>query len=87
MKCLKKCSRKLYPEWIKLSDQKPESYKDILLTDGIRQWVGQTFDNLDIFLASHPDHNRDPKNDYGAPFITNSKPTHWCELPNAPKDE
>lgn len=75
-------------EWISVKeiDRKPNSYTDILLTDGIRQWIGQTFDNLDVYLASHPDHNRYPKNQYGAPFITYSQPTHWMPLPSSPKE-
>jgi Protein of unknown function (DUF551) len=74
-------------DWISLKSRKPKSYQDILLTDGTRQWVGQTFDNLDIYLASHPDYNREPKNEYGSPFITHSKPTHWMNLPSLPREE
>ena len=73
-------------EWINVKD-KPPSYKDILVTDGEKCWVAQTFDNLDIFLASHPDYEREPKNKYGAPFTTYAKPTHWMPLPEAPKWE
>lgn len=72
-------------EWISVKD-KPESYKDILVTDGERCWVAQMFNIHDIFLVSHPDHNRNPKNEYGAPFITYSKPTHWMPLPLPPKE-
>jgi len=68
-------------EWINI-ENKPPVYKDILVTDGERCWVASTFDNLDVFLASHPDHNREPRNKYGAPFITYSKPTHWMPLPS-----
>lgn len=75
--------------WISVRDiRKPHAYKDILLTDGVCQWVGYTFDDLDIFLASHPDYKREPKNEYGAPFITYARPTHWMPLPHMPtKDE
>ncbi len=72
-------------EWISVKEKTP-SYTDILFTDGKRCWVGTTFDNLDIFLVSHPDYNREPRNKYGAPFITNAKPTHWMPLPRLPTE-
>lgn len=69
-------------DWISLLDYVPLSYSDVLVTDGERCWVAQTGDNLNVFLASHPDYERYPKNEYGAPFLTHSKPTHWMELPS-----
>ncbi len=73
-------------EWINVLDKLPEDFQDVLVTDGEKCWVAQTFDNIDIFLASHPDHNRYPRNEYGAPFTTHAKPTHWMPLPNPPKE-
>ncbi len=72
-------------EWISVKN-KPPTYKDILVTDGERCWVAQTFDNLDVFLASHPDYKRESENKYGAPYITLSRPIHWMPLPNPPKE-
>ncbi len=73
-------------KWIKCSDIMPSSYTDVLVTDGERQWVASTFNNLEIFLASHPDHGRQPANEFGAPFITNSIPKYWMLLPNPPEE-
>ncbi len=73
-------------QWIKCSEQKPPSYTDILVTDGNKCWVAQTFDNLNVYLASHPDYNREPKNEYGVPFMTYSKPIHWMPLPKPPNE-
>ena len=73
-------------EWISV-EFKPPVYTDILVTDGERCWVATTFNELDVFLASHPDYKRHPKNEYGAPFITHSIPTHWMPLPEAPREE
>lgn len=72
-------------KWIKV-ETKPPSYKDILVTDGERCWVANTFDNLDVFITCHPDYNREPKNEYGAPYLTNARPTHWMPLPELPND-
>jgi hypothetical protein len=68
-------------EWISVNI-KPPTYTDILLTDGKNCWVGQALDNLNVFLASHPDYKKFEENEYGAPYITYSKPTHWVKLPN-----
>lgn len=73
-------------EWIRINI-KPPPYQDILLTDGKNCWVGQTFDNLDVFLASHPDYKKFDENKYGAPFTTYSQPSHWMTLPDFPKDK
>jgi hypothetical protein len=73
-------------DWIKLSDKKPNSYTDVLVTDGERQWVAYTFESLEIFLASHPDHKRTPANEFGTPYITNSIPKYWMPLPNPPQE-
>ena len=73
-------------EWISVNDKKPPSYTDILVTDGEKCWVAQTFDNLDVFLASHPDYKKNPENKYGAPYATVAKPTCWMPLPDLPKE-
>lgn len=73
-------------EWISVKDR-PPAYTDILVTDGERCWVAQTFHDLDMFLASHPDHGRDAKNQYGCQYTTYSRPTHWMPLPEMPKYE
>ena len=62
-------------KWIKCSDQKAPSYIDILVSDGERCWIAQTFDNIDVFFD----------NSYGAPFIKYAKPTHWMPLPENPE--
>jgi hypothetical protein len=72
--------------WISIQDKNPPDYTDILVTDGVRCWVAHTCVNLDIFLASHPDYKRNPENEYGVPFITQSRPTHWIPLPSFPDE-
>jgi len=73
-------------EWISVKDKKAPSGKDVLVTDEERCWVAQTWDEVDIFLASHPDYKRMPENEWGIPFTTYSKPTHWMPLPPPPKE-
>lgn len=67
-------------EWISINE-KPSAYTDVLLTDGEKCWVGYTFSNLDVFLASHPDYRKNRENECGVPFLTEAKPTHWMPLP------
>lgn len=78
------CGCKTALHWISVK-VKPPTYKDILVTDGEKCWVAQTVDHTDVFLASHPDYKRMEKNQFGCPYITYSKPTHWMELPEIPK--
>ena len=75
-------------EWSKCFDNKnkPESYTDVLVTDGERQWVAYTFDNINIYLASHPDYDKETKNQFAAHFITIAKPTYWMPLPTLPPE-
>ena len=75
--------------WISVKDSKPISYQNVLLTDGKSTWVGYTFDNLDVYLASHPDYRREYWNgDYPAqPYTTRCEPTHWMPLPPSPNLE
>lgn len=74
-------------EWILIKEKKPPLYTDILLTDGVIQWVGTTFNNLDVYLGSHPDSKRAHKHECGTDFTTYAKLTHWMPLPKLPNNK
>ena len=76
-------------EWINLKLQKPKPYENVLLTDGSSIWVGYNLKDLHIFLANHPDYNREycDSNFTSSTYITVCKPTHWMPLTLPPKDE
>lgn len=82
----KPCKADLHSHWISVKE-KPDTSKDVLVTDGERCWVAFTFNEFDVFLASHPDYKRKNENEYGSPFVTSCRPTHWMPLPETPKDE
>jgi Protein of unknown function (DUF551) len=72
-------------EWISVEERRPELYKDVLVTDGERQWVASlTIDTPAVWSASHPDYRRVPRNEYGAPYLTVSIPKRWMPLPPVP---
>lgn len=65
-------------EWISVEDKLPESFKHVLLTDGIKISEGYLDEAYGIFDDIHRNWNAD------SPYLSLGNITYWMPLPKIP---
>ncbi len=84
-----KCER--FPEWISVKDRLPKDGEDVLVYHAadLHITVGY-FESANVQYYLESDGSRfytDSGWETEIPWAQKGGVTHWCELPNAPKDE